>query len=83
MEFDEAVAFVRSLPPANGTVPDATRLKLYALFKQATEGDVGGARPGFLSFEARAKYDARLEIAGKPADQARREYAALVSELRK
>ncbi len=39
--------------------PDnATLLQLYALYKQATAGDVQGKRPGFTDFAGRAKYDA-------------------------
>ena len=33
-------------------------LELYALYKQASEGDVRGSRPGFLDLTGRAKYDA-------------------------
>ena len=47
------------------TRPDNdTLLKLYALYKQATAGDVEGKRPGFTDFKGRAKFDAWAEIAG-------------------
>ena len=37
-------------------------LKLYALYKQATKGDVSGSRPGFMDFVGQAKYDAWAEV---------------------
>jgi acyl-CoA-binding protein len=35
-----------------------TMLKLYALYKQATEGDATGEQPGSFDFVRRAKFDA-------------------------
>ena len=40
-------------------------LKLYALFKQATQGDVSGSRPSLINVKARAKWDAWKELSGK------------------
>ncbi len=56
-------------------------LKMYALYKQATEGDVSGERPGGFDFKGAAKYDAWAEIRGKSADTAMNEYVALVNSL--
>jgi acyl-CoA-binding protein len=59
--FQQAVADSKKLPER----PDnATMLKLYALFKQSTEGDVDGKRPGFTDMIGRAKWDAWNEIKG-------------------
>jgi diazepam-binding inhibitor (GABA receptor modulator, acyl-CoA-binding protein) len=58
-----------------------TMLKLYALFKQATVGDVEGRRPGFTDMVGRAKFDAWAAAKGKSTDDAMREYAALVDSL--
>ena len=53
--FEQAVADSKKLSER----PDnMTLLKLYALYKQATEGDVQGKRPGFTDMVGRAKYDA-------------------------
>lgn len=41
------------------------KLKLYALFKQATTGDVQGKRPGMIDFVGRAKFDAWNSIKGQ------------------
>ncbi len=57
-------------------------LKLYALFKQATVGDITGDRPGGFDFKGAAKYDAWENEKNKSTDNARQEYIALVSELR-
>ncbi len=56
-------------------------LDLYALFKQATDGDVSGERPGGFDFKAIAKFDAWSGKKGKTKDQAMEEYVALVKSL--
>ena len=56
-------------------------LLLYALYKQATEGDVSGDRPGGFDFKAIAKYDAWQELQGKSKEAAIAEYVALVNRL--
>lgn len=60
-----------------------TLLELYALFKQATEGDVSGTRPGLLDLKGRAKYDAWNLKKGIPKDSAMTDYIALVARLLK
>lgn len=56
-------------------------LQLYALYKQATEGDAGGERPGGFDFKEIAKFDAWEELKGKAKEQAMQEYVALVDKL--
>jgi acyl-CoA-binding protein len=76
--FEQAVAESKQLPEK----PDnATLLKLYALYKQASAGDVDGKRPGFGDLVGRAKWDAWNEVKGKSDDDAMREYVALVESL--
>ncbi|MFM8270367.1 MAG: acyl-CoA-binding protein [Pseudomonadota bacterium] len=58
-----------------------TLLELYALFKQATEGDVQGSRPGMLDIRGRAKFDAWTKKKGVSAETAMKDYIALVSKL--
>jgi acyl-CoA-binding protein len=60
---------------------DAQLLELYALYKQATAGDVQGPRPGMLDFKGRAKHDAWAGRRGMPAAEARKAYVALVDSL--
>ncbi|HOL37850.1 MAG: acyl-CoA-binding protein [Proteobacteria bacterium] len=77
--FDRAVVQSKQLPER----PDnATLLAIYSLYKQATEGDVTGQRPGFTDIVARAKYDAWAAIKGKDKDAAMREYVDLVERLK-
>ena len=58
-------------------------LELYALYKQATEGDVSGSRPGMLDMKGRAKYDAWAKAKGTPEADAKKRYVALVDRLEK
>ena len=76
--FDEAVANSKTLSerPDNSTL-----LKLYALYKQATAGDVEGRRPGFTDMVGRAKYDAWAAIKGTAGDEAMNQYISLVESL--
>lgn len=59
-----------------------TLLKLYALYKQGSEGDVSGEKPGFFDFVGVAKYEAWEKLQGMNADQARQKYIDLVESLR-
>lgn len=77
--FEKAVAESKQLPEK----PDnMTLLKIYALYKQATAGDVEGKRPGFTDMVGRAKYDAWAEQKGKSADDAMQEYVDLIESLK-
>ncbi len=77
--FQKAVAESKQLPDK----PDnATLLKIYSLYKQATEGDVEGKRPGFTDMVGRAKYDAWAAVKGKGADEAMQEYIDLIESLK-
>ncbi len=77
--FEAAVAASKSLPER----PDnATLLRIYALYKQATEGDVAGKRPGFTDMVGRAKWDAWNEVKGLSGDAARQQYIDLIDELK-
>ena len=57
------------------------QLELYALYKQATTGDVTGARPGMLDVRGRAKYDAWAGKKGMSRDDASTAYVELVDAL--
>jgi diazepam-binding inhibitor (GABA receptor modulating acyl-CoA-binding protein) len=76
--FTDAVAASKELTQR----PDnATLLKLYALYKQASVGDVEGVRPGFSDMVGRAKWDAWNEIKGLSADDAMQQYIDLIDSL--
>ncbi len=77
--FEKAVADSKSLPEK----PDnMTLLKIYALYKQATGGDVDGKRPGFTDMVGRAKWDAWNEVKGKSDKDAMKDYVALIESLK-
>ena len=77
-EFDAASQRAQQLPskPSNMVL-----LQLYALYKQATEGDLSGDRPGGFDFKAIAKYDAYSSLSGTSKDEARRQYVELVKAM--
>jgi len=77
--FETATVEVTQLSEA----PDnMAKLKLYALYKQATKGDVDGSRPGMMDFVGRAKWDAWNELKGQTQDEAKEAYIAFVEELK-
>jgi acyl-CoA-binding protein len=77
--FEQAVAESKRLDER----PDnATLLKMYALYKQATDGDVDGKRPGFTDMVGRAKWDAWNEIKGTSSDDAMERYVSLIEDLK-
>ena len=76
--FHQSVEAVQKLTkrPSNEEL-----LTLYALFKQSTDGDATGERPGGFDFKAIAKFDAWTEHKGKSKEVAMKEYIDLVSTL--
>ena len=76
--FQSAQERVKTLKtrPSNDTL-----LELYSLFKQATEGDAQGKRPGLLDLKGRAKFDAWSGRRGLSKDAAMTQYVALVDRL--
>jgi acyl-CoA-binding protein len=76
--FDLAQQRIKTLKSA----PNQGSLqRLYALYKQATEGDVKGRRPALTKVIERAKYDARHALKGMDSGQAKQAYVNLVNEL--
>jgi diazepam-binding inhibitor (GABA receptor modulating acyl-CoA-binding protein) len=59
-----------------------TLLKLYALYKQGSAGDVDGKRPGFTDMVGRAKWDAWNELKGTGTDDAMQQYVDLIESLK-
>ena len=77
-EFEKAAAKTKEFTKRPSNVE---LLQLYALYKQATEGDVSGERPGGFDFKGIAKFDAWEELKGKSKEQAMQEYIDLVNNL--
>ncbi|NYE26958.1 acyl-CoA-binding protein [Pigmentiphaga litoralis] len=77
--FNDAVAASKTLSER----PDnMTLLKMYSLYKQGSQGDASGERPGMTDFVARAKWDAWQTQSGKSREQAMEEYVALYDSLK-
>jgi acyl-CoA-binding protein len=77
-DFEAAGEAAKKLPER----PDnETMLKLYSFFKQATEGDVSGPKPGFFDFVGTAKYEAWEKLKGKSSEEAMQGYVDLVRRL--
>lgn len=76
-EFQAASDRVQSL----GDPGNEVKLKLYALYKQATVGDVQGKKPGFTDFVGKAKYEAWGKLRGTSSDDAKQQYIDTVAGL--
>jgi diazepam-binding inhibitor (GABA receptor modulator, acyl-CoA-binding protein) len=76
--FEDAVAKSKTLTekPSNEVL-----LKLYGLYKQSTEGDVVGERPGGFDFKGAAKYDAWAACKGINQEDAAKAYIDFVNSL--
>lgn len=81
-EFEQAVKESKELTkrPDNETL-----LRLYSLYKQGTEGDLGPGTPtpAMFDFVANAKYNAWKMLKGTSADEAMQQYINMVTELKK
>jgi acyl-CoA-binding protein len=77
-QFKAAAEAVKSLPekPENEML-----LRLYGLFKQGSEGDVKGDKPGFFDFKGVAKYEAWEKLKGTEQTKAMEDYIKLVKRL--
>jgi acyl-CoA-binding protein len=77
-KFTEAAEDAKKLSerPDNDTL-----LKLYALYKQGSDGDVSGPKPGFFDFVGTAKYEAWAKLKSMKADEAMQKYIDLVKKL--
>ena len=76
--FAKAAEVVKSLAekPDNDTL-----LQLYALYKQGSDGDVSGEKPGFFDFVGVAKYESWEKLAGTSPEDAQNQYIDLVRKL--
>lgn len=76
--FEAAVAQSKTLSER----PDnATLLRIYALYKQATQGDNEDKKPSFSDMVSRAKWDAWEKLKGTEGDAARQQYIDLIESL--
>ena len=78
-QFEQAVTESKQLPekPSNDVL-----LKIYSLYKQATQGDVSGEKPNGFDFVNLAKYNAWESQKGKTSEEAMQEYVDLINSLK-
>ncbi len=77
-QFEAAAASSKNLSER----PDnATLLKIYALYKQASAGDNAEKKPGFTDMVGRAKWDAWSALKGTPSADAMQQYIDLIESL--
>ena len=80
--FEAAVQKVSSAPSDGAIKPsNEMKLKMYALYRQARDGDADGKRPGMMDVVGRFKYDAWAELKGMAREEAMRRYADEVDSL--
>ncbi|KAH8549680.1 acyl CoA binding protein-domain-containing protein [Umbelopsis sp. PMI_123] len=73
--FTKALSIVEHLPASSSFQPTKEeKLRLYGLFKQASEGDIVGSRPGVWDVVGRAKWDAWKRLEGMNSLEAKRMY---------
>ncbi|EFP76926.2 hypothetical protein PGT21_004884 [Puccinia graminis f. sp. tritici] len=84
-KFDRATELVKSLPSDGDDKPSQEeQLEFYALFKQATVGDVNSSRPGMMDFTGKYKWDAWKAKEGMKSEEAKTKYVELLkSKLEK
>ena len=77
-QFEQASLDIKTLQerPDNDTM-----LRLYALYKQGSDGDVSGPAPGMFDFVASAKYQAWSKLEGTSQEMAMKKYIDLVKTL--
>jgi diazepam-binding inhibitor (GABA receptor modulator, acyl-CoA-binding protein) len=77
-QFEAAAEAVKTLPekPENDML-----LRLYGLYKQGSDGDVTGSKPGFFDFKGVAKFEAWEKLKGTEQNKAMEDYIKLVKRL--
>ncbi|HEY5581827.1 MAG TPA: acyl-CoA-binding protein [Rhodoferax sp.] len=77
-KFETALADSKNLSER----PDnATLLKIYALYKQASVGDNTDKKPGFSDMVGRAKWEAWNNLKGTSSTDAMQQYIDLIESL--
>lgn len=77
-QFEEAALNVKKLTSRPG---NDQLLKLYALYKQGSEGDLHGDKPGMFDFKGQAKWNAWEKLKGTEQEDAKAQYVTFVNEL--
>ncbi|KAM4533933.1 enoyl-CoA delta isomerase 2 isoform 3-T4 [Odontesthes bonariensis] len=77
-QFEQAKSELSALQKDPG---NEVKLKIYALFKQATQGPCNTPKPGMLDFVNKVKWDAWKSLGAISQDEARQQYCDLIGSL--
>ncbi|XP_062615984.1 enoyl-CoA delta isomerase 2-like [Saccostrea cucullata] len=77
-DFEKAKNRLNTLKEEPG---NDVKLRIYALFKQATNGKCNTQKPGMMDFVGKAKWDAWNSLGDITQDAAKQKYIELVDEL--
>jgi diazepam-binding inhibitor (GABA receptor modulating acyl-CoA-binding protein) len=80
-QFEAAAKRLQDNASVAGSIDDAKKLEIYALYKQGLIGDVNTDRPGMLDFKGKAKWDAWSGKKGLSKEDAQKEYIELIEAL--
>mmetsp|Transcript_15086 Transcript_15086/g.19724 ORF Transcript_15086/g.19724 Transcript_15086/m.19724 type:complete len:89 (-) Transcript_15086:275-541(-) len=83
LETEFQAAAVTALNNLSKSLPNTTKIDIYSFFKQATKGDVTGARPRIISSSiARAMmYDGWKKLEGMSKEDSKQKYIDLIESL--
>jgi diazepam-binding inhibitor (GABA receptor modulator, acyl-CoA-binding protein) len=73
-DFEKAADAIKASGSKGVSMTNDELLKVYALFKQGSVGDVNTSRPGMLDFKGKSKWDAWNALKGKSQEEAQKEY---------
>ncbi|KAM9337487.1 enoyl-CoA delta isomerase 2 [Symphorus nematophorus] len=77
-QFEQAKSKLSTLKNDPG---NEVKLKIYALFKQATQGPCNTPKPGMLDFVNKVKWDAWKSLGSISQEEARQQYCDLIGSL--
>ena len=80
-QFEAAAKRLQDNASVAGSIDDAKKLEIYALYKQGLIGDVNTDRPGMLDFKGKAKWDAWSGKKGVSKEDAQKQYIELIEAL--
>ncbi|MCL4103853.1 UNVERIFIED_CONTAM: hypothetical protein GTU68_029170 [Idotea baltica] len=78
---EEFIAATRKIKDLTKRPSNEELLKLYALFKQGSKGDVSGSKPGMFDIKGQAKYKAWQKVKGTSQEDAQKQYLSLVDTM--
>ena len=80
-DFKKAAEAVRGGNVKAKKVSDELKLEMYALYKQATDGDCNTDKPGMLNFVEKSKWKAWNELVGMSKKDAMKKYIRRYEKL--